>query len=631
MNKLFTFLASAALISLSACSSDDPAVKGPDKPDDGNGTTMYLAVEIIGANSASRAEGETTPTTGDKEGSYNDGESKEIAVNDAKFYYFDAKGNYMAEATVWKDEGNSSSTEKPNVTLESSNVLILRNIKDDRLPKYLITVLNAPSSFTDAVTANEFSTIEEMRKKLVGIYKNDYKNLFVMTTTSFYGGDTNDYDDNYYYANVIKKDQLIDEDPNLDPGTIEDEKTMKIYVERLAAKFSLGMAKTEFPLKVSIGGNVNDGKGGTISTDASGHTQVYVKIEKFDVTNVEGQSYLSKNIDGFNTTAPWADGETAGTWNLAANHRSFWGMSPKYGENDGLTGPKYAEVAGTETETGSSDPFKAVYSCETTKALDFIKMKGENNELLTNLDYQQTPNFVIIASVYCKDKDDNRVDVNLVQEGSLYYTEDQYIQYTLNRVNTENKLNFYKYTGTTESEDKKNKVSNYEQVKKDDFKVVRYGTDNSRIRLATTIAGESKLYKKVKDGTSDKMVLIEANSVGNAVAQLNANINSLFTEENSPTGFTKGKMQYFIPVEHLLGTNADNRGRIVNKLGEYGVVRNHWYKLEIDEITGLGRGLFDPDHSTEILKPDKENPKNYAMKARIKILSWKIVKQNVKL
>lgn len=60
MNKLFTFLASAALISLSACSSDEPA-KGVDQNPQPNGDgAAYLSIRILSAESAGR-----TVTEGD--------------------------------------------------------------------------------------------------------------------------------------------------------------------------------------------------------------------------------------------------------------------------------------------------------------------------------------------------------------------------------------------------------------------------------------------------------------------------------------------------------------------------------------------------------------------------------------
>lgn len=513
MNKLFTFLASAALISLSACSSDDPAVKGPDGPQDGQGTNMYLQVQILGANTAGRAGEEDSPSTSNpSEGDLVDGDTPEYNVNDAKFYYFNAEGIYMAEATVWSQSGEGSD-EKPNVTLESKNILVLRNITNDNLPKYLITVINAPSEFTDNVTANKYKTMDDMRKELVGIFKNDSKNLFVMSTTSFYNGTEGDYDNDHYYANIIKEGQLIEEDPTT--ADFSKVNVMQIYVERLAAKFTLDVPDSnEFPLEITIGGYTNEG-----NKTESGHTQVYVRIDKFDVTNVETQSYLSKNIDGFLTTAPW--NSTDNPWNEEGKHRSYWGKSINYEKDVELSGPTYNQVYGS---IGTDK--KAAYSTETTKELDLLKLK-EKGSLTNKLNYQKTPNFVIIATVYTKDTDGKTKDLDLIQEGSLYYTPEQYTQFVLSRVDKEGKLNFYKYTGT-DTDEEKGKTENYIQVGPSDFKIVRYGTDNSRVQLESTIGAETPLYKKVTDEITKTTSFSQLTA---GVASLNTNINSIFKSE----------------------------------------------------------------------------------------------------
>ncbi len=66
--------------------------------------------------------------------------------------------------------------------------------------------------------------------------------------------------------------------------------------------------------------------------------------------------------------------------------------------------------------------------------------------------------------------------------------------------------------------------------------------------------------------------------------------------------------------------------------GQYGVVRNHWYQIEVGKVFRLGQGVFDPsDNSTEDLIPDNPSKETFGMAANISILSWKVVKQSVDL
>ena len=76
-----------------------------------------------------------------------------------------------------------------------------------------------------------------------------------------------------------------------------------------------------------------------------------------------------------------------------------------------------------------------------------------------------------------------------------------------------------------------------------------------------------------------------------------------------------GKSYYTVDIEHL-GTNHIK-----------GVVRNHSYVITVDGISGLGTPVYDPN--TIVTEPvDPEETTSY-VSARINVLSWKIVNQNV--
>lgn len=614
MNKLFTFLASAALVgSFTACSSDEPA-KGSDQGTE-NGSNFYLAIKISDANSLSRAgEGEGVPSTP----IVNEGDfamsTTENEVEDVHFYFFDKKGVFMTEASVWGDK--EGSTETPNVEIERESVLVLRNLKKDELPAYLITVINAPADFIAKASSKTdyYKTMDDMHKETMDIFRNPSaeSKRFVMSTTSFYDNEdiyNGNYDVTYPYANKLKDTYFLKEVPK--EGDLTDDNTVKIYVERLAAKYSLTSTEEYFKVETTVGGENNDMTGDDSTPYPSGDVDIYVKIDKFDVAGVEKESYLSKHINLWKETAP-----TAGwNWNDALNHRSYWAesvnyvsLAANYPEENPLTGKLYNDFTGV----ASDGKFAPVYSNETTNSL--AALQGTNNSLRGS----RTPNFIIIATSYTKNADGEYTPIELIQEGSLYYTQDRYIARTLDRLKGLTGLNFYKFTGKT-SEDK-NDYNNYEQVDVTDVAIQRYGNDNSKIELIPT-TGVTELYQKQDDGKF-KPTTTES---------FKTELNSLFLNGNQPTMSTSGKMYYSIAVEHLLGTNADNTERKITKEGEYGVVRNHWYQLEISKISHLGTGLYEPDKSKEPITPKDEEPATYAMGARIKILSWKIVKQTVDL
>ncbi len=86
--------------------------------------------------------------------------------------------------------------------------------------------------------------------------------------------------------------------------------------------------------------------------------------------------------------------------------------------------------------------------------------------------------------------------------------------------------------------------------------------------------------------------------------------------------YTEGRMYYAIPIEHFgqattAGTNPDPLE------GNYGVVRNNFYQVNIGQIKSLGHGI---DDVTEPIVPgDRKKP--FYIAAKINILSWQLATQ----
>ena len=76
----------------------------------------------------------------------------------------------------------------------------------------------------------------------------------------------------------------------------------------------------------------------------------------------------------------------------------------------------------------------------------------------------------------------------------------------------------------------------------------------------------------------------------------------------------EGRAYYYTDVAHL-GTAK-------------GIVRNHFYQIDVKTITGFGTPVYDPD--SEFVPVVPEDTQTY-LAARINVLSWRIVKQIVDL
>lgn len=63
-------------------------------------------------------------------------------------------------------------------------------------------------------------------------------------------------------------------------------------------------------------------------------------------------------------------------------------------------------------------------------------------------------------------------------------------------------------------------------------------------------------------------------------------------------------------------------------MGAYGVVRNHSYQVVINSVTGLGTPVYNPD---DVIDPEQPKDEESYLAARIKVLSWRVVKSTVDL
>lgn len=604
MNKLSKLMMGLAALSFAACSSDEPTPTPT--PDDGEGTTMYLNVNITDANNArSRAAGyeqDGTPTDPADEGDYVFGSTDEHAVNSADFFFFDAQGRYVTRANVWQA---ASGTDVPNIEYMGANTLVLRNLTKENLPTWVITVLNAPSGFADEVEANNY-TMEQLAKRPFSIRTGDY---FVMSTTSFYDAeDTDRSDNNHYYATKLKASDFMTEVPTQVAANAVD-----IYVERLAAKFQITGLNEDgvFPVEVTVAGEPNTGdsnveEGGIPSAS----TKLYVKILGYGLTGQEKESNLSKNLDGLdNADFLWDN------WNHPAFFRSYWGKSVSYGETD-------PDLGYTTFAEANNSVANAIYGFETTNTA--ANIRNSNNELSPNL----VTNVIFTAKVFA-DADCN-TPVDLVEYNGVYFTKDQYMKYVLGKLLASNGLKYWtneNIEGTTTLPDGTTQnIYTYDPLTIDDFTcdwtAANQGTGTIVIKY--TPAEGVTLYKNGEGWQEgDKKDEASADDVNAELAK--------FNEQSTATAFNNGAMFYSVPVEHLLGKDQSTNYKVENE-GEYGVVRNHWYQINVNKVVSLGHGVFQPDgDNAEEIIPDDNKKERFALAAQINILSWKIVQQSVDL
>ncbi len=84
--------------------------------------------------------------------------------------------------------------------------------------------------------------------------------------------------------------------------------------------------------------------------------------------------------------------------------------------------------------------------------------------------------------------------------------------------------------------------------------------------------------------------------------------------------YRMGRMYYAIPIEHY-GKATDSSANPLE--GNYGVVRNNFYKVSIGTFKSLGHGIDDVNEP--IVPGDRKKP--YYLAAKINILSWQVATQ----
>ena len=143
-----------------------------------------------------------------------------------------------------------------------------------------------------------------------------------------------------------------------------------------------------------------------------------------------------------------------------------------------------------------------------------------------------------------------------------------------------------------------------------DIKCVgRLGTDANAYEVYFQLSedGAKKMwYKKEADGT---YTYVTGPTINNALAAVQPAL-----------VYKNGMTYYWTEIKHL---------GAAGKTAEYGIVRNHVYKVNITDITGYGTPVYNG--TTDFITPDKPDDIVTYVSAQINILSWRVVANDYQL
>lgn len=575
MKKLFFGLFACA--SLCACSNDESGVIPDDTPKVFTGDEAYINVRLADAGSLTRAQ----------EGEFEYG-TNEQSVKNAFFYFYDADGVFVAQGDVWT--GGNASTTNPagNIEFTGNNVVVLKELGRKNYPKYMVAVLNKPTGFLYGNTLGEMQTVLA-DGNAEGIY---YPSTANNVTTDYFTMSTTSYTEagrSAYFVTEVKEENFLPE-PMTDINAIAN--TVTVYVERLAAKVTLNVseqlvkdANGRYPIKATVAGEDNSAGNDDVASE-----ELYVELLGWKLNATAKRSYMVKNID-----ATWANGDLGFTWNRPTDYRSHWGKSFNYalsGYPDNAAGvPANSEYLNyVDLENGLTALGAPAYCAENT-----------NTSAVVTADFPSAVTSILLKAKVC-DASGNALD--LVRYNGVLFRHDSFLEYVLSVLKARNQHTVWYENGKDAQGNTK-----YTQIGKEYVKLENTG--DGEVKAVFTNELEIPLY--AEDGSSCSEEIIDALNDDLAAASAGA------------VAYNGGLMYYNIPIEHLNNDAAEN-GTVPE--AKYGVVRNHHYVVTIDKLEKMGKGIFD---GNEKIVPGDPNDDTYYVGAKINILSWKIVSQNVEL
>ncbi len=569
---LLTFMAALAF---AGCSNDDDLTTGGGKEPE-TGELRYLAVNIVTPNeSTGRAA---------LDDSFENGTDNEVAVNDALFILLkDEDGVTKVSQSVSVNGGdlkpwNDGST--GTVDKVSSAVLVVKPTEGaTTMEKPSVTGILAVLNPTDAVRTaitNGMSSANGMTLEQVKAVINDYPaddtaGSFVMSNSAYVDGGEVKLAADVTDANLAKTEDAAKHNP------------VDIYVERVVAKIRTNA------VDITEEGSFN--QGASVKRDGDPEsTALKIDIQGIEIANSAKKSYLFKNIEKYKTNAPFTN------WTVPGSHRSYWATVPTLEKWGDYTNKSWATISGDK------------------KLTDAHNFYAQEN-ILDNDGANAGPGHTAVI-VTAQLKDAAGKPFQLAKLAGVYYTPENALKQLAGYLN--NRGYRVKTTETVDGENQ-TKYENLSETCLDWYEKAPSG--------ATDVKGWEGFAKLKSDYVTGK-TFAKWDAASNSYQVIEAAIINTALEDKDfrVWKWTDGKCYYFVDIEHF-GTKTIGEGATAQTVNLKGIIRNHIYDLNLQSLQGLGVPVFDP---TEEIIPEKPKDDNlFYLAARVNILQWKIVTQDV--
>ena len=569
--KLFPFACVALM--MTACASDKDEIGGGTKP---GSDPQYLAVNIVNVGA--------TPTT--RAAEYENGTAGESAIKKVRFYFFNGDGSpYLiknpgvtgvtgGEDKNWLEASPSDDTSTSGTPSQiekiTQTVLVINGVQA-AAPAAIVAVVN-PGTVEATTLQNEkggdVMRLSELRYSAVG--------------SQFYKKDATGKVSDFVMSNSVYVNAGEDVCASLVAGHVTTSaetakaKPVDLYVERVVAKVTADVDNNAFEL--GNGTNWENTKYGTKKpVGKSGDYDVYAVIEGWGLASENGKAEVEKQVN-----KTWADGILGFTpWTTSDYHRCFWEKSVAF-----------------DAGTGGNQPVNPTFNQLKAKMRDVLyTLPNTPESKVTDLKNNDLTKFAVAATLKYKDASNNWHYAEICRYNGVSI-------FGIDNLKRQVALTFSQYYTSTDG-------TTYTQLSKDDinFKDPDATTQQYLVTptLAADPAGTKKYYTKTTSGTTPTFTEVPKATVLAAIEADKAEIRK------------DGKAYYYVPIKHLGGND---------QLAEYGIVRNHFYKITLTGITGFGTPVYDPKKVVDPVVPTYENT---FLAARVQVLQWRVVNQNASL
>lgn len=567
ISKLFPFACVALM--MSACASDKEEIGSGTRP---GSDPQYLAVNIVNVGA--------TPTT--RAAEYENGTTEESTITKVRFYFFNGDGSpYLiknpggtgvtgGEDKNWLEASPADDTPTSGAPSQiekiTQTVLVINGVQA-AAPAAIVAVVNPET--VDAATLKNGGTmrLSELRYSAVG--------------SQFYKKDATGKESDFVMSNSVYVNAGEDVCASLVAGHVTTSaetakaKPVELYVERVVAKVTADVDNEAFEL--GNGTNWAADKYGTkTAVGKTGDYDVYAVIEGWGLANENGKAEVEKQVD-----KTWTNGTLGFTpWTTADYHRCFWETSVAF-----------------DAGAGGNQPVNPTFNQLKAKMQDVLyTLPNTPESKVTNLKDNDLTKFAVAATLRYKDASNNWHYAEICRYNGVSIL-------GIDNLKRQVALTFSQYYTSTDG-------TTYTQLSKDDINFKDPDATTQQYLVTPTLADApagTKYYTKSTTGTTPTFAEVDKNTVLAAIEADKAEVRK------------DGRAYYYVPIKHLGGTG---------ELAEYGIVRNHFYKITLSGIKGFGTPVYDP---SKVVVPAVPTYQDTYLAARVQVLQWRVVTQSASL